>query len=97
MPYPISHSSVRALSILLTPELLSKHSHKVTNLSNLQQHNSQDATYNLQLVAFRKYMQSYHMISDAGHVFQGNNNLVIENLVNLSNHKAIFQNNISNF
>ena len=47
MPYPISHSLVRALSVLLTPELISKHSHKATNLSNLQQHNSQDATYNL--------------------------------------------------
>ena len=47
MPYPISHSSVRAFSVLLTPKLISKHSHKSTNLSNLQQHNLQDATYNL--------------------------------------------------
>ena len=50
MPYPISHSLVRAFSVLLTPELISKHSQKDTNLSNLQQHNSQDATYNLRKI-----------------------------------------------
>ena len=48
MPYRISHLLVRAFLVISTPEfLMSKHSHKATNLSNLQQHNSQDATYNL--------------------------------------------------
>ena len=47
MPYSISHSSVRAFSILLTPKLERRHSQEATNLFNLQQHNSQEATYNL--------------------------------------------------